>query len=124
GEISDYKPEEYFPVKELKRIDRCIQFAMIAAAEAVKSSGIVLEKEVGERMGTSVGVGLGGLLIIQSEHKEVLEKGPRRISPFFIPSVISNLAAGQISMKYGLKGPNHCITSACSSSAHSLGESF
>lgn len=124
GEISDYKPEEHFPTKELKRMDRFIQFALIAAAEALQSSGVDTSKEEGHRMGTCVGVGLGGLLVIQSEHKEVLEKGPRRISPFFIPMVISNLAAGQISMKYGLKGPNTCITTACSSSAHALGESY
>ncbi|MBY0371084.1 beta-ketoacyl-ACP synthase II, partial [bacterium] len=124
GEISDYKPEAYFNVKELKRMDRFIQFALIAAAEGLQSSGLDLTQENLERCGTSVGVGLGGLLVIQSEHKEVLEKGPRRISPFFIPMVISNLAAGQISMKYGLKGPNTCVTTACSSSAHSIGESF
>lgn len=124
GEISDYKPEEHFPVKELKRMDRFIQFAMIAASEAVACSGLDFSKENMERAGSSVGVGLGGLLIIQSEHKEFLEKGPRRISPFFIPAVISNLAAGQISMKYGLKGPNTCVTTACSSSAHALGESY
>lgn len=124
GEISDYKPEAYFPVKELKRMDRFIQFSLIAATEAIAASGLALDQENLERIGTSVGVGLGGLLVIQSEHKEVLEKGPRRISPFFIPMVISNLAAGQISMKYGLKGPNTCITTACSSSAHALGESF
>ncbi len=124
GEISDYKGEDHFSGKDLKRMDRFIQFAMVAAAEAVTSCGLDFSKEAPERLGTSVGVGLGGLLVIQSEHKEVLEKGPRRISPFFIPMVISNLAAGHISMKYGLKGPNTCITTACSSSAHALGESF
>lgn len=124
GEITDYKAEEHFSGKDLKRMDRFIQFAMVAAAEAMTSSGLDMSKEQAERVGTSVGVGLGGLLVIQSEHKELLEKGPRRISPFFIPMVISNLAAGHISMKYGLKGPNTCITTACSSSAHSLGESF
>ncbi len=124
GEITDYKAEEHFPTKELKRMDRFIQFSLIAAAEALQNSGLDLTQEKGERMGSSVGVGLGGLGEIQAEHKNVLEKGPRRISPFFIPMVISNLAAGHISMKYGLKGPNTCITTACSSSAHALGESF
>ena len=123
GEISDYKAEEHFPTKELKRMDRFIQFALIAADEAIKSSGLEIAS-LGVRAGSSVGVGLGGLGEIQAQHKEVLEKGPRRISPFFIPMVISNLAAGHISMKYGLKGPNTCITTACSSSAHALGESF
>lgn len=124
GEITDYKAEDHFPTKVLKRMDRFIQFSLIAAAEALQNSGLDLTKENGERMGSSVGVGLGGLGEIQAEHKNVLENGPRRISPFFIPMVISNLAAGQISMKYGLKGPNTCITTACSSSAHALGESF
>ncbi len=124
GEISDYNPESYFAAKDLKRMDRFIQFALIAAGEALQASGLDLSKEQGERMGTSIGVGLGGLLEIQAEYKTVLEKGPRRISPFFIPMVISNLAAGHVSMKYGLKGPNTCITTACSSSAHALGESM
>ncbi len=124
GEISDYKPEEHFDVKELKRMDRFIQLALVAAKEAMESSGLQGAGAAPERMGTSVGVGLGGLGVIQAEHKTVLEKGPRRITPFFIPMVISNLAAGHISMRYGLKGPNTCITTACSSSAHALGESF
>src|SRR5262249_22831192 len=124
GEITEYKPGDYFPVKELKKIDRFIQFALIAGEEALKQSGLDLTKVNLERAGSSVGVGLGGLGEIQAQHKELLEKGNRRISPFFIPQVIGNLAAGQLSLKYGLKGPNTCITTACSSSAHSIGESY
>lgn len=124
GEITAYKPGDHFPVKELKKIDRFIQFALIAGEQALKQSGLDLTKVDLERVGSSVGVGLGGLGEIQAQHKELLERGARRISPFFIPQVIGNLAAGQLSLKYGLKGPNTCITTACSSSAHSLGESF
>ena len=124
GEITDYNPEKYFSGKDLKKMDRFIQFCLVAGEEALKSSGIELEKVNRERFGSSVGVGMGGLISIQNEHQEVLNKGPRRISPFFIPMVISNLAAGHLAIRYGLKGPNTCITTACSSSAHSLGESF
>lgn len=123
GEISDFNPKDHFNSKEIRKMDRFIQFAMIAGTEAFEASGLDMEKEDPTRIGTNVGVGLGGLLEIQAQHKEVLERGPRRITPFFIPMVISNLAAGQISMKYGFKGPNLCVTTACSSSAHSVGES-
>lgn len=124
GEVRDYKAEDHFPGKELRRLDRFIQLCLVAGKEAMESSGLDMEKEQRERVGTNIGVGLGGLGEIQANHRELLEKGPRRISPFFIPMVIGNLAAGQLSMKYGLKGPNLCVTTACSSSAHAIGESF
>lgn len=124
GEVHGYRAEDYFPTKELKKIDRFIQFALIAGEEAQKQAGFVYSNESMERFGACVGVGLGGLGEIQAQHKEVLERGPRRISPFFIPMVIGNLAAGHLSLRYGLQGPNTCITTACSSSAHAIGESF
>jgi 3-oxoacyl-[acyl-carrier-protein] synthase II len=124
GEITDYKPEKHFQVKDLKKMDRFIQFTMIAGEEALRMSGLELDKEDLERAGSYVGVGIGGMGEIQAQYKEILDRGPRRVSPFFIPMVISNLAAGQLSIKYGLKGPNACITSACSSSAHAVGESM
>jgi 3-oxoacyl-[acyl-carrier-protein] synthase II len=124
GEITDYDPKKYFNGKDLKKIDRFIQFAMVASDEALVNCGIDLSKENLERFGCIIGVGLGGLSEIQSQYKELLEKGPRRVSPFFIPMVIGNLAAGQVSIKHGLKGPNTCITTACSSSSHAIGESF
>jgi 3-oxoacyl-[acyl-carrier-protein] synthase II len=124
GEITAYRAEDHFPGKELKKIDRFIQFALIAGEEALKESGLQIGAEQAERLGACVGVGLGGLGEIQAQHKDLLDRGPRRISPFFIPQVIGNLAAGQLSIKYGLKGPNTCITTACSSSAHAVGESF
>lgn len=123
GEITSYKPEEHFPKSELKKIERFIQFAMLSGKEAIESSGIDLAKTNLEKFGACIGVGMGGLIEIQSTYKDLMEKGPRRISPFFIPMVITNLAAGQLSIKYGLKGPNTCITTACSSSAHAIGES-
>lgn len=124
GEITKFQPEKHFPVKDLKKMDRFIQFALVAGEEAFKNAGLDASKFQAERAGSSVGVGIGGLVEIQAQYKEVLEKGPRRISPFFIPAVISNLAAGHLSLRHGLKGPNTCITTACSSSAHALGESF
>lgn len=123
GEISSYVPENHFPKSELKKIERFIQFALLSGGEAITNSGIDLTKTNLERMGACVGVGMGGLIEIQNTYKDCMEKGPRRISPFFIPMVITNLAAGQLSIKYGLKGPNTCITTACSSSAHAIGES-
>jgi 3-oxoacyl-[acyl-carrier-protein] synthase II len=124
GEITEYQAEKYFERKDIKRMDRFIQFAMVAGDEALKDSGLQLPTENLERVGSCVGVGLGGLGEIQSQYREIMESGPRRVSPFFIPMVIGNLAAGQLSIKYGLKGPNTCITTACSSSAHALGESY
>lgn len=124
GEISSFKPEAHFPVKELKKMDRFIQFCLVAGAEAFKDSGLEPSKFVPERAGSCIGVGIGGLGEIQAQYKELLEKGPRRVSPFFIPMVIGNLAPGHLSLKCGLKGPNTCITSACSSSGHALGESY
>lgn len=124
GEISDYDPSKYFQTKDTKKIDRFIQFALLTADESLKNSGLDLTKEDLTRIGANVGVGIGGLPEIQSQIKDMLEKGPRRVSPFFIPMVIGNLAAGWISIKHGLKGPNTCITTACSSSAHAVGESF
>ncbi len=123
GEITGYQPEKYFQTKDLKKIDRFIQFSLVAAEEACKQSGLDLAHEDRERFGTCIGVGIGGMGEIQANSLEVMSRGHRRISPFFIPQVIGNLAAGQVSIKYGLKGPNTCITTACSSSAHAVGES-
>lgn len=124
AEVKGFKPEEHFPVKELKRIGRFIQFALVAGAEAVAHSGLKFDELDRTKIGACVGVGIGGLAEIQSEYWVVREKGPKRVTPFFIPSVIGNLAAGQLSIKYGLKGANTCITTACSSSTHAIGESF
>lgn len=123
GEV-DFEPSKYVPVKDLKKMDRFIQLALVAGEEAIRHSGLDLTKLDLERFGANVGVGIGGLPEISATHKDLLEKGPRRVSPFFIPAVISNLAAGQLSLKYGLKGPNLCVTSACSSSAHAIGEAM
>jgi len=124
AEVKNFQPEKFLPTKDLKKMDRFIQFCMVAGDEAYRSSGLKLENENLEKFGACVGVGIGGMISIQNEYREILERGPRRVSPFFIPMVIGNLAAGHLSIKYRLKGPNTCITTACSSSAHAVGESY
>ena len=122
GEVKGFNPDLYIPKKEQKKMDLFIQYAMGCAAQAFESAKLQMTPELGERTGCIVGVGMGGLPVIEEQYAKLLEKGPSRISPFFIPMVITNLAAGQISIQYGLKGPNYCLTSACASGAHAIGE--
>jgi 3-oxoacyl-[acyl-carrier-protein] synthase II len=125
GEIKNFDPNPYIEKKEQKKMDRFIQLSMASAEMAIKDSGLdfASNERLKSRTGSIVGVGIGGLGGIEAQHKVLLERGPSRISPFFIPMVISNLAAGQISIKYGLQGPNYSVTSACASGVHSIGES-
>lgn len=124
GEIKGFNPDEFVPKKEQKKMDRFIQISLAATAHAMKDSGLVINEGNAQRTGVYIGVGMGGLPYIEAQHKLLMERGPSRITPFFIPAVISNLAAGHISMQYGAKGPNFCITSACASGAHSIGEAY
>ncbi|MFN9810852.1 MAG: beta-ketoacyl-ACP synthase II [Deltaproteobacteria bacterium] len=125
GECRDFDAEKYIEKKRLREGDRFIHLAMGAAVQAVEHAGIgALSDEDKELTGTFVGVGMCGLDVIERMKETLLEKGPRRISPYFIPSAIANLAPGQISMRYGFKGPNYTTTSACSSGAHAIGEAF
>lgn len=125
GECRDFDPERYIEKKRLREGDRFIHLAIAAAAQAIDAAGIAsMSDEDKERTGTFVGVGLCGLEVIERMKEVLLEKGPRRISPYFIPSAIANLAPGQISMRYGFRGPNYTTTSACSSGAHAIGEAF
>jgi 3-oxoacyl-[acyl-carrier-protein] synthase II len=125
GECRDFDAEKYIEKKRLREGDRFIHLAMGAAVQAVEAAGVgALSDEDKELTGTFVGVGLCGLEVIERMKETLLEKGPRRISPYFIPSAIANLAPGQISMRYGFKGPNYTTTSACSSGAHAIGEAF
>ena len=123
GEIKGFDPSEYIEKKEQKKMDRFIHLSLAAAAQAIADSGITITEELSPRVGSIVGVGIGGLGSIEAQNKILLERGPHRISPFFIPMVISNMASGQISIKHGLRGPNYSVTSACASGAHSIGES-
>jgi 3-oxoacyl-[acyl-carrier-protein] synthase II len=123
GEIKGFDPTPYIEKKEQKKMDRFIHLSVAAADQAIKDSGLTFNEELGARTGCLFGVGMGGLPGIETQYKTMLDRGPSRISPFFIPMVITNLASGQISIKYGLKGPNYSVTSACASGAHAIGES-
>ncbi len=124
AEVQNFDPLSFIEKKELKKMARFIYFAIAASDEALKTSGLVITPENAERVGVHIGSGIGGFDIIEREHSALLEGGPRKISPFFIPAAIINLAAGQVSMRHGAKGPNEATATACTTSAHSIGDSF
>jgi 3-oxoacyl-[acyl-carrier-protein] synthase II len=124
GEVKNFDPLDYVDKKELKKMGRFIQFAMAAAEFAVKSARLELPKEEAEQVGVYIGSGIGAFEVIEREHKILLERGPSRLSPFFIPSCIVNLASGYVSIKYNAQGPNSATATACTTSAHSIGDSF
>lgn len=122
--VNDFDPEKNIDKKEAKRMDRFTQFALSAALDALKDSGSKFEDVDPYRAGVICGVGIGGLNLTCTEHSKYLEKGPDRVSVFFIPMMIGNMAAGTVSMKTGFKGANYCTTTACASSTHAIGEAF
>jgi len=122
GEVADFDPTLWIEPREVRHTDRFVHFAMAAAAMAVQDSGLDFASADGNRAGVLVGSGIGGTWTWEEQHRNLLEKGPRRISPFFIPMLIMDMASGRIAMRYGAKGPNMAIASACSTSAHALGE--
>lgn len=123
-EVKGFDPLRYMDKKEARRTDRFIQLALAAAREAVASSGLCITPKNAERVGVSVGSGIGGIATIEEQHKILLERGHSRISPFFIPGIIINMLSGQISIEYGAKGPNISTVTACSTSSHALGEAL
>lgn len=124
AEVKNFDPLNYIEKKELKKMSRFIHLAIAASDEAMKMSRLQITPENDERVGVHIGSGIGGFDIIEREHANLMEGGPRKISPFFIPAAIVNLAAGQVSMRYGAKGPNEATATACTTSAHSIGDSF
>jgi len=124
GEIKNFDPQDVIERKELKRKDLFCQYALVSANQAVIDAGIELEKENLERVGVIVASGIGGLSTWEEQHNRLLSKGPSRISPFFIPSMIVNTAAASIAIKFGFKGPNFATSSACASSGHAIGEAY
>jgi 3-oxoacyl-[acyl-carrier-protein] synthase II len=124
AEVKNFDPLNYIEKKELKKMGRFIHLAIAASDEALKMSELKITPENDERVGVHIGSGIGGFDIIEREHLSLLEGGPRKISPFFIPAAIINLAAGQVSMRCGAKGPNEATATACTTSAHSIGDSF
>jgi len=124
GEVSDFNAENYIDKKEIKKMDLFIQYSLAAAHYAMEDSGLVINDENAERVGVLVGAGLGGLPSIERYHTLLNEGGPKKISPFFIPMLIINLAPGHISIRYGAKGPNLSSVSACATGTHSIGDAF
>ncbi|HEY5328413.1 MAG TPA: beta-ketoacyl-ACP synthase II [Acidobacteriaceae bacterium] len=124
AEVKDFDPHVFVDKKEARKMGRFIHFAMAASHEAMQHSGLKVTPENGEMVGVHIGSGIGGFDIIEREHTNMLNGGPRKISPFFIPASIINLAAGHVSIRYGAKGPNEATATACTSSAHSIGDAF
>ena len=124
GEVKGFDPARYIEKKEIKKMGRFIQFAIAASECALACSGVKVDADNEERVGVYIGSGIGGFEVIEREHKTLLEHGPRRISPFFIPATIVNLASGFVSIRTGAKGPNSATATACTTSAHSIGDSF
>ena len=124
AEVKNFDPLNFIEKKEVKKMGRFIHLAIAAADEAFKMSGLKITPENDERVGVHIGSGIGGFDIIEREHTALFEGGPRKISPFFIPAAIINLAAGHVSMRLGAKGPNEATATACTTSAHSIGDSF
>ncbi len=124
AEVKDFDPYQFVEKKEARKMGRFIHFAMAAAAEAMAQSGLVITPELADNFGVHIGSGIGGFDVIEREHSALIAGGPRKISPFFIPATIVNLAAGHVSIKYNARGPNQAIATACTSSAHSIGDAF
>lgn len=124
AEVKDFEPLEYFNTKEKRRLDSFTQYAIVSAREAINRSGLNLDEENRDRIGVIIGSGIGGMLSFETETGKLINSGPRRISPFFIPQMISDIAAGHVSMEHGLKGPNYATVSACASSGHAIGSAM
>jgi len=124
GEVKNFDPLEFIEKRDVKKMDIFIQFAVAASQFAMDDSGLPVTADNSRRVGVYIASGIGGFTTIEREHKALLEGGPRRISPFFIPSAIINLAAGQVSIRFGAKGPNSATCTACSASAHAVGDAF
>jgi 3-oxoacyl-[acyl-carrier-protein] synthase II len=124
GEVRGFDPLQFIEKKDVKKMDVFIQYAMAAAQFAMEDSGLRIVPDTAPRVGVFIASGIGGFTTIEREHRALLEGGPRKISPFFIPSAIINLAAGQVSIRFGAKGPNSATCTACSASAHAIGDAF
>jgi len=124
GEVRDFDPSEWISPKDMRRMSRFVQFAVVAAIEAVDDAGINVEDEDVNRVGVLIGSGIGGLSTLEKQHAILLEKGPSKVSPFFIPMLIIDMASGQVSMYFGVKGPNLSVATACASGTHAIGNAF
>jgi 3-oxoacyl-[acyl-carrier-protein] synthase II len=123
GEVKDFDVSSYVPAKEIRRMDVFIHYGVAASVQAIADSGLQITDDNRDRIGCIVGSGIGGLPLIEDNHSEVINRGPRRISPFLIPGAIINMISGNVSIMYGLRGPNFAVVSACTTGLHSIGES-
>ncbi len=124
GQVEDFEPEKWIEKKEVKKSDLFIHYAIAASQFAMDDSGLTIDESNRDRAGVIIGSGIGGLPLIEEMHKKLLEKGPSRVSPFFIPGLIVNLAAGQVSIRFGARGPNSAPATACATGAHAIGDAF
>lgn len=124
GEVKDFDPADHLEKKEIKKMDTFIQYAVAASQEAVDDAGLTVTPDTAERVGVYIGAGIGGLPAIEQYHKVLQDKGPGRVSPFFIPMVIVNLASGQVAIRFGAKGPNSCAVTACATGNHCIGDAY
>jgi 3-oxoacyl-[acyl-carrier-protein] synthase II len=124
GEVRDFKPEDFMDKQQVRRFDIFVHFALAAARMAMEEAGLKIDDSNRHRVGCVLGSGLGGLTMLEHYHKLLLEQGPRKISPFFIPGIIANMAPGQIAIEFGIRGPNLSLETACAASSHSIGEAF
>ena len=124
GEVKNFEPVRYIEQRDIKRMDRFTQFAVAAAKQAVTESGLDFSKEIPSRTGVIVGTGIGGIKEIEEQHIRLLNGGPKKVSPFCVPRLMANAAAGNIAIKYGLAGPNISVASACASGSHAIGEAY
>ncbi|OGW89837.1 MAG: beta-ketoacyl-[acyl-carrier-protein] synthase II, partial [Omnitrophica bacterium RIFCSPLOWO2_01_FULL_50_24] len=124
AEVKNFDPAEYLPPKQIKKADRFVQFAVAGSDMAIQDAGLDPKKEDTNRWGVVIGSGIGGLRIIEQQHKILLEKGPSRVSPFLIPMLIVNMAPGQVAMHFHLKGPNNCVATACATGSNAIGDAF
>ncbi|MGX9707824.1 beta-ketoacyl-ACP synthase II [Laceyella tengchongensis] len=124
AEVKDFDPLNYIDKKEARRMDRFVQFAVAAAKEALKHAELDMDKVDANRVGVYVGSGIGGLSTLENQHRVLMERGPRRVSPFFVPMMIANMSSGMVSIHTGAKGPNSAAISACATGTHCVGDSF
>lgn len=122
GTVKDFAPDEIISTKDAKKMDMFIQYGLVAATEAMIDSGLEVTDENAERIGVAIGSGIGGIGVIEKNHQTIMEKGPRRVSPFLIPASIINMISGHVSIRYGLKGPNIALVTACATATHSIGD--
>jgi 3-oxoacyl-[acyl-carrier-protein] synthase II len=123
-EVKGFDPASVGDKKEVRKMDRFTQLGMAAAAEAVRSSGLAITGSTAERVGVVVGSGIGGIATLEQQHSVLMERGPGRVSPFFVPMMIVNMATGMISMRFGAKGPSNSTVTACASGANAIGDAF